>query len=316
MSGLLFNILCWFGFAVHSHPSKANWVKTFVIQFLLVVTYLDTFVMYIFVIGKPMFKTKVVLQNIMFISSSILLMFLMIRKRYRLTSLFRDLRFMHPPNWTKKTNIVVCCVFCVPFFYALTMVTYISILEKDYMFRFYWYGCSIEDKTTKFLMGFAKMFAFSILYPTLTNLVAMVYSAFCYLCSQYLRGLCSEIEKNSPESFTVVKQIEILKRRLRVVKILEEMQEIFSTASFVICSANFTSCLTDMSQIISYASQNIGPTIISVLFSSTSTVASIVCIFLSAGQVPIEMKRISTIARRLLEQKAIWGIAEKTWSLS
>ncbi|GBN09597.1 hypothetical protein AVEN_178733-1 [Araneus ventricosus] len=117
--------------------------------------------------------------------------------------------------------------------------------------------------------------------------------------------------KKFPASTVYDKQIEILKRRLRVVKILEETQGIFSTATFVICTANFTSCLTDLSQIILYASQNIGVTIISVLFGSTSAVASLACIFLCAGQVPIEMKRISTITRRLFEQKAIWGIAEE-----
>ncbi|GBO13120.1 hypothetical protein AVEN_223539-1 [Araneus ventricosus] len=112
----------------------------------------------------------------------------------------------------------------------------------------------------------------------------------------------------SSEVFTSSVQIEFLKRRLRIVTVLEEIQEVFSKSTFMVCTANFTACMANLAQILVYASESAAMTLLEVSSISSITVASMVSIFFSAGKVPVEMQRFSAIARRHFEQRVILGM--------
>ncbi|KAF8776857.1 hypothetical protein HNY73_013799 [Argiope bruennichi] len=116
------------------------------------------------------------------------------------------------------------------------------------------------------------------------------------------------MKKCSSKAFTSSMQVDFLEKRLRIVSVLEEIQEIFSVPIFIICTANFVACIANLAQIVVYASKNAAPTVVEVVFMSSNTVASMLCIFCSAGQVPTEMQKFSATARRHLEQRAILGM--------
>ncbi|GBO28108.1 hypothetical protein AVEN_98957-1 [Araneus ventricosus] len=117
-------------------------------------------------------------------------------------------------------------------------------------------------------IAFFKLVLSYFLNPTVTNLVAFVYSVSCHLCYRSLRRLSSELDKCPPEAFTFKMQIEMLKRRQKIIKLVEKIEETLSTASFIACSANFMACLAHMSQLLEYFSGNPIVIIVQVSFST------------------------------------------------
>ncbi|GBO22287.1 hypothetical protein AVEN_176553-1 [Araneus ventricosus] len=119
------------------------------------------------------------------------------------------------------------------------------------------------------------------------------------------------MKKCSSKAFTSSVQVEFLKKRLRIVSVLEEIEEVFSKSTFIVCTANFTACMANLAQILVYASENTALTLLEVFFISSITVASMVSIFFSAGKISVEMQRFSAIARRHFEHRVILGLSRE-----
>ncbi|GFS99038.1 uncharacterized protein NPIL_451401 [Nephila pilipes] len=168
-----------------------------------------------------------------------------------------------------------------------------------------------EDKTKTYVIFYFKYLMYSLLFPTLPNLVSITYSVSCRICCKYIRQLCIKAENCSPKIFTPRIQIGFMKDRKQIIKLAEEIQFVFSQASFIICMANFMSCLSNLSVIIFYMAQNVAPIIIEILFVLSSSLASMLSIFYNAGQIPIELKRFSQILRDLHENRVLSGIAHE-----
>ncbi|GFT33481.1 uncharacterized protein NPIL_668811 [Nephila pilipes] len=191
------------------------------------------------------------------------------------------------------------------------MVTLYAKFGPDYMFNFFRYGMEGGDKNKMYMIACYKYFMYCLLFPTLPNLVSITYCVSCQICCKYIRQLCIKAENCSPKMFTPGKQIGFLKDRKQITKLAEEIQAVFSQTSFIICMANFMSCLSSLSQIIFYISQNVAPTIIEILFILSSALASMLSIFYNAGQIPKEMKRFSQILRALHEDRILSGIVQE-----
>ncbi|GFW69713.1 uncharacterized protein TNCV_1883571 [Trichonephila clavipes] len=180
--------------------------------------------------------------------------------------------------------------------------------EQDFMFDFFCYGIAIEDKATKYLIAYYKYLMYYLLYLTLPNVVTIAYVISCRICSECIQQLCLKGENCSPKAFTVGVQIGLMKDRKHIMKLAEEIQTVFSRASFFICMTNFMSCLSNLGQIIFYLTQNVAPTLIEILFISFSALSSMLSIFYYAGQIPIEMKRLTQVLKNKFVDRVSLGI--------
>ncbi|GFU13517.1 uncharacterized protein NPIL_435251 [Nephila pilipes] len=245
------------------------------------------------------------------ITTSATLMLIMARQKGTLTNLLKNLQLNYPPEKSKCLKVLLICILCFPFIYAFTMVTLYARFGPDYIFKFFCYGMEAEDKNKMYVIAWYKYFMYCLLFPTLPNLLSLTYSVSCRICCKYIRQLCIKVENCSPKIFTPRMQIGFVKDRKQITKLAEEIQTVFSETSFIVCMANFMSCLSSLSVIIFYVAQNVVPNIIEILLILSSALTSMLSLFYNAGQIPIEMKRFSQILRDLHENRVLSGIVQE-----
>ncbi|GFT59425.1 uncharacterized protein NPIL_426531 [Nephila pilipes] len=185
----------------------------------------------------------------------------------------------------------------------------------EFVFKFLCYGIVIENKAITYLIVYYKYSMFYLLHPSLTNLVALTYCISCQICSKSLQQLSSDMKEYEPIKFSTKIQTDFLMNRNRIIKVLEEIQEIFSKASFVICIANFMSCFSNLGELIFYSPKRITLILIEAIFMSTSTLVTLLSIFYSAGQVPLELNKFSRINRKQCQKRAFLGEIEENATL-
>ncbi|GBN38402.1 hypothetical protein AVEN_111979-1 [Araneus ventricosus] len=308
MEDLIIKIFWWFGFANHPNGRNDKCKISLLLQFLLVTTFIDNTIMNLIIFIDPMFTWKLVVQYILFLSVSVIIVFVMTRKKQELTNLIKMLQMMCPEDLINKTNVAIYCIFVLPFVYAFSMLTAHEVLGQKYVYKYFSYGFESENKIMKYSVGFYKLFTFYLLHPTLANLITVVYSTSCCVCCRFLNILTSELEMISPDRFTLKVEMEILKKRHHIFDMLEMIETSLSTASFLTCTAHFLACLSNLSQLLMYLPGNKTLTILAVSFISGSAVVSTAFIFLNAGQIPIEMEKFSRLLRRRIEQRSFLGL--------
>ncbi|KAF8788160.1 hypothetical protein HNY73_009692 [Argiope bruennichi] len=310
MKNFLVRIYWLFGLANHPNCSNSKSV-THLLKFLLLATFIDNVIMNLIAFNDPTFSTKLAMQYIVFLSASVMVLFAMAPKKQALMDLLKIIQLQSYKNSKSKLNAVLCCVLVLPFIYAFSILATHLLLEQKYLFEFYCYGFQIKNEVAVYSIAFIKLFTFYLLYPTLTNLIAVAYSASCCLCTRFLQQLFSELENTSPKALTLKVEMELLKKRHRIIDMLEMIEATLSTASFLTCAANFVACLTNMSQLLMYLSESKAITLIDISFISGSAVVSTVLIFLNAGEIPIEMEKFSRLMQRRLEQRSLLEVNSK-----
>ncbi|GFQ99233.1 uncharacterized protein TNCT_701311 [Trichonephila clavata] len=307
MFDFLLKILCLFGLTHNPSSCNKKGVAHFAFRALLWITYVDTILMYSISAFNVNFNSKIVVVNMICITTSAALVFIMTRQRETLTNLIKVLRVKNPLDQEKNLNFLIICLLCLPFTYAFTMVMFYAMSEQDFMFDFFTYGIAIEDKAMKYVIAYYKYLMYYFLYLTLPNLVTTTYVVSCRTCSESIQQLSLKGENCSPKAFTSRVQIGFMKDRKYIMKLVEEIQTVFSRASFFICMTNFMSCLSNLGQIIFYLTQNVAPTLIEILFISFSALTSMLSIFYYAGQIPIEMKRLTQVLKNKFEDRVLLG---------
>ncbi|GBO30628.1 hypothetical protein AVEN_252638-1 [Araneus ventricosus] len=240
----------------------------------------------------------------------------MVRRRRAVMEMLRILRFIRFPNNCKiKMNITLLCVLLLPFVQSTAMLIICVLNEKNYLLVYLFYQSQVESRVMMYSIAFFKLVLSHFLYPTVTNLVAFAYSVSCHLCYIYLRSLSSELDKCPPEAFTFKIKNEMLKKRQKIMKLVEKKEEALSTASFIACSATFMACLAHMSQLLAYFSGNLIVIIVQVSFNIGCAVVSTASIFFKAGQIPIEMDKFSRLKRRYIELRSFLALSSSSTSV-
>ncbi|GFY80142.1 uncharacterized protein TNIN_201611 [Trichonephila inaurata madagascariensis] len=261
------------------------------------------------------FASRLLVENIVCLSSNILLMYLMTQQKQRFTNLLKILQSLCPLEWTLKMNIAIICICCLPFTYAFMVVLANINSSDDFMFKFLCYGIVVENKTFKYLIAYYKCLLYYILHPTLTNVVSLTYCIFCLICSTFLQNLSSDIQKCPPMEFSTKVQIGFLKSRYRIIAVLEEIQAVFSKASLVICIGNFMACFSNLGEVLYYSPKTAFLTAVEVMFISTSTLVSLLSIFYCAGRIPLEMNAFSRVMQKQFEKRTFLGVIEENTSV-
>ncbi|GFR28344.1 uncharacterized protein TNCT_393261 [Trichonephila clavata] len=309
--GFLFNVLCWLGFVDYQQSTILNFIKTSLSRVVLIITYVDTITMLLLLMIDSRFASRLLVENIISVTSSVILMYLMTQQKRRLTHLLKILQSICPPEWRTKINFAIKFICCLPFTYAFTLLLANINSSDDFMFKFFCYGIGMENKTLKYVLVYYKYFVYYVLHPSMTNVVVLTYCICCLICSVSLQKLSWDIQKCPPMEFSTKVQIGFLKNRYHIITVLEEIQAVFSKTSLVICIGNFMSCFSNLGEVLFYSPKTAFLTALEVLFISTSTLVSLLSIFYCAGRIPLEMNAFSKRIQMQFEKRALSGVIEE-----
>ncbi|GFY80141.1 uncharacterized protein TNIN_201601 [Trichonephila inaurata madagascariensis] len=309
-------VIQWFGFAPEQKTSFTTSFINLVLQFSMVVMYVDVIVMFIVGVSIDNFLFKIVLEKIYSISCSMIVLGLLLRKRRPLAALLKKTSFICHPNTERKINIITGSFWMLLFSYGAMFLFISKYSGDDYAFVFFFYKIPMESEVLKYLITYSKAFLYFFFYPTFPNITILVFCTLCHRCSHSLRNLSKELEKCPPKAFTVDVQIKYLKCRRKIVKLLQKTQDIFSLITFVICSASFSCCFAMLGQLIFYSFKHSGLSFLSdTIFNSVSALLSLTVLFWIPGEVPIEMEKLSHAARKKYELRASFGIGSENPSI-
>ncbi|GFU47393.1 uncharacterized protein NPIL_82431 [Nephila pilipes] len=158
------------------------------------------------------------------------------------------------------------------------------------------YGYNVEDRLAQIVLIFTKKFLSSFIFPTFTNLMALIFCSLCHDCCTQLKNLTQEILSISPEVFETSLQINILRRKTRIHDLLNNIQDFFWLPSFLIFVANF-SASTSVIGMVLYRDLNaivqMGNVFTSLLFFGIHSFGSILFMLWVTGGIPISLQEFN-----------------------
>ncbi|GFT19409.1 uncharacterized protein NPIL_408911 [Nephila pilipes] len=159
--------------------------------------------------------------------------------------------------------------------------------------KFSAYGYNVEQPLAQIVLVSIQTFLNAILYPTFTDMITLLYCTLCQNCCMLINNLTYEVVCISPEAFEPSKQMGILKRKMSIDKVLENIQETFSWPSFFIIASNFSSCITVIGWFLYYDLKTYHTrTITESIFFGVSAFGSLAYILWVTGNVPISIKKL------------------------
>ncbi|GFT25188.1 uncharacterized protein NPIL_641801 [Nephila pilipes] len=155
-----------------------------------------------------------------------------------------------------------------------------------------------------------------MVYPCLTNIVALFYTTLCWRCSLYIKSLTDKIAEYSSEEFETFHQLSILQKKKKAYDVLHKLQDVFSVPIFFMILANVLMCSAITGSLLLKSLDDF-PIFLQIdliynLISGFSCVAATLWI---AGRVPIEMNTFKNsffqkVHERLLHHHAVVGLEE------
>ncbi|GFW18999.1 uncharacterized protein TNCV_165121 [Trichonephila clavipes] len=101
------------------------------------------------------------------------------------------------------------------------------------------YGYSIENGLIGIMLLSLKSLLHATVRPTFTSLVTLSFCILCQHCCSQIMFLTEKVLQFSHEEFGPTKQIDILRQKAKIDKLLESVQTIFSVPSFLLIAMHF-----------------------------------------------------------------------------
>ncbi|GFU71865.1 uncharacterized protein TNCV_1628061 [Trichonephila clavipes] len=158
-------------------------------------------------------------------------------KKKQLSELLHKLHKQSMTLHKRKINVLVVVVCFIPLLLAVVTTT----LNIDDDTEFFTYGYKIDYKEL-YLIVFIKNFIYSLIFPTLTNAIALLFGLLCVQVSTVIRRLTEDVTLCSPINFITSKQLEKIKEKSEIDDILGAIQDIFSMSSLFIIISNVSTC--------------------------------------------------------------------------
>ncbi|KAF8788165.1 hypothetical protein HNY73_009696 [Argiope bruennichi] len=233
--------------------------------------------MYTTAVKKNGYQVQWALERIVSVTSSILVMLLVNRKRPIFKAAMEEVQFMKNSASEQKINVLSGCILASPLIYSLATLLAYAIETDETGFRFFFYGIPVTDK------------------------------------SLHIRNLSQELERFPPKDFTTTIQIKYLDCRREIVKMLEELQTNFSTVSFIACGGHFSYCFALLTEIMLHSfSENSVTYHVDSTMNLIFVVVSLVLMFWIPEQIPLEMENLNKIIRSKYEARASSGIVSES----
>ncbi|GBM68498.1 hypothetical protein AVEN_144206-1 [Araneus ventricosus] len=166
------------------------------------------------------------------------------------------------------------------------------------------YGAKASLETELIILS-TKCFLKTCIYPTLTNLVVLLYCLICQKICRSINILTVKIEVCSPKTFTSARQEEILRCESKIIDLIQVMHKVFSIPSFLIFIAHFCTCITVVGIMVKQDSSESYIVLCEfVLYISNSFGGLLACLWM-AGGLPTEAGRFKEAFRRKMKQRLL-----------
>lgn len=232
-------------------------------------------------------------------TSSVIILFILSRRKKCTTKLLRQLTTRIKIPEKIALNICAIVIICLGNLNAFTLInSKHDIVITKYLFY------DIESSIT-YLLGSINATVMSFLYPTLVNLVCLLYCELCRRCSSLIatnRSLAKQLVRHKFDNRLLV---EVIQGRDEIVSIIRTLQKEFSIAITLACLTAFTTCFSVISVVLKDTKkhfQNYSDISLSLtsVFMSFSVLMSVIGF---AAAVPREMKELCEILRQVCNSK-------------
>ncbi|GFU47387.1 uncharacterized protein NPIL_82401 [Nephila pilipes] len=216
--------------------------------------------------------------------------FAMNRKKELLKTIINKLRRFPLRNRDLKLNLFTFTLCSMPAIYSVSIIL---TCNKRWTAKYHAYGYEVEQPIAQMLLIGIKTFLNALVYPTFTNLVALVFCALCQRCCLLIKSLTQDILRISPNAFGPSAQMEILRRQTKINNILESIQEIFSLPSFFIFATHFMSCANIIGWLLCFDLASYKPHMFTQsIFFGVNAFGCLVAILWIVGGLPVQMQKL------------------------
>ncbi|GBO06842.1 hypothetical protein AVEN_197680-1 [Araneus ventricosus] len=236
----------------------------------------------------------------------LLIWFALRRRRKVLSDLLVLLQEIQPFAYTINHTFLVAFICSIPVIQTtLTFITSISTQGPSIYTAMY----GIQNPWIEAAVKCIKSFLLTFIFPTLPNLVTLLYCILCERICKSISSLTYEIQTMSPEEFSMTRQINVIRLKGKVQDALDIMQKGFSVPIFFISVAYFSSCCSILGMFVSVDIRLLDfPVIVSFALTLANAFIGLLACFWVAGGVPIETEKYKgafckKIRQRLLQRR-------------
>lgn len=291
-NNILFKIFLWMGLNSNSKRSMCSRIINYTFYTYLILIVADCLLTSVLFI-KDMHTLKVSLVYIFSYLLTILTWAVLWWKRLPLTGLIRHLqKTCRPIISTRRIRIWLIIIVNVPIFYVFFLV---STELRDGVY--YSYGFEVKKFHIATIIILIKSLLFCAIHPMLSNILVLHFCIQCLQCFKSVHYLRIEIEKCSAREFDVPKQLDIMRREMKIVEALHSLQSVFSLPSFLMFISHYCACSSLLGWIVLDELKS-GYKVFQTLFYLGNSLACLVACVWVPGKLPIEMSEFKEAFRK------------------
>lgn len=287
--------------------------KIAIINVFMIITYLDYFSITLIGFLNSNYQWKISVAYMIAYTTSFTNWFVMFRNRKRLANLLRNLRAISASTDESHTtgNLAFMTICIIPILVSIIFATVAMSESYASYFKYLTYRKLVTNWTLRSILVLLKNLQISFLYPFLTHLIALLFCRTCHQCCKLLQCLTKTVEDYQLENFNYKVQMDILKSKSKITKVLRDLQNSFSLASLLVCLAGFSACCSVVGCFVAYTIGDMSPVMVGDLaYTACHSVVSVSLVVWTAGQVPVETAAFKSAFREKIEGRAFLGIAE------
>lgn len=307
---ILLRFLKAFHLVENPRPSTS---KIAILIVFIVITYLDYFTITLIGFLNSNYQWKISLAYMTAYTASCTNWLVMFRNRKRLANFLRNLQDVsastdesHRPG-----NLEFVTICGIPILASTIYATVAMSESYASYFKYLTYRKLVPNWTLRSIIVFLKSVQLSFLYPFATNLIALLFCTNCNQCCKLLQCLTKTVGEYKCENFSYRVQMAILKSKSKIVKVLGDLQDVFSLASLLVCLAGFSTCCSVVGSFVAYTINDMSPVMVGDLaYIACHSVLSVTIVIWTAGRVPVESAAFKRAFREKVEGRAFLGISE------
>lgn len=266
-------------------------------------------------LGDLLNHWKLSISYILVVTTSVVTWLVLGRKRAQLRALL-NFTFAKSNKTFQKSNLIFCVICSISFLYIVLNLIASEDKHLTRLYTFYTYNHFITEKRLRLTILFIKMFFIQLLFPTFPNIVTLVFCKSCNHSCDLLRDLTQKIEKCSPRNFSRATQLEFVRCKTRVMSVINEVQEVFSTTLLLLCIASSFTGFLAVGTFVHYDFNKVDVWKIADSICVVSiSVVPLTAVIWSAGRVPIEIKQLRDAFCKKIECRVLLGLESEDLKL-
>ncbi|GFT13127.1 uncharacterized protein NPIL_10321 [Nephila pilipes] len=210
-------------------------------------------------------------------------------KRKRIALLLYYIKEVNLILYEKPINALMVINCAMPVLFTAVMMYTVEDLE---ILGYYMAGYDLNESWIKNAFLYMKICVYYLMYPSVNNIMTLLYTCLCWDCSVYINKLTNKINQFSPQQFGLPEQLDILKSKKKIDDALHNIQNVFSEQFFFTILASVSMCSSVAGGLLI---KDFGKFhIVMQMDYMYYLINSISCVALTlwiVGRIPIEMKK-------------------------